>query len=525
MTASSPVLVNPSQSVDRFRFNSTAAAESAIAFLKALIEYGGVPTASPYEFSSPVDPLPQTIVEHLANWEVAMNPHRLGFGEFDGMSHLWAMPESGDDELLAARSLTAALGWVLRFLGAEGLCGGNLMSLDRVSGFRLANSLAHAIWDSAVTLHGNQTSLPLPPIFMPPPSCNLSDTTLAADDIIVGIVKIRQNLVNHTDIDIWLDSLLFQSLGHLAWFNHRLPNTGYEPCRTGEMWVAEGAEYECAHEGASIVNTNFMNMMMLIGQFLRRSRDEAGYAVVYPRDIPLWRPDARKFAIALIKQHDINLKKWQRKLWNESKQLCTIGTANTDTQWQRYSRQVRLHEIGIDPAQEIQVSGLSGKIIAGTTATVCPTANPPLPAANLHLAEHAIRQLYSLPKGSTIHWCGHDAGARGLCQCHPDESFLGSLPDTPSGFGNENPPGRVDELRGLIKALRLKGNDAKIVTAICNGGGEVPLKDLMVLFEWDKPDIWNSARQRLNSKLKPKGWMLSTHDKKAIAETATLADL
>ena len=75
------------------------------------------------------------------------------------------------------------------------------------------------------------------------------------------------------------------------------------------------------------------------------------------------------------------------------------------------------------PDAVIQITGLSCKVIVGTTPTACPDANPVLPPSMLSLAEQAIRRLHPLPPGTTIHWVGHDTGMRNRCRCHPDAPF------------------------------------------------------------------------------------------------------
>jgi hypothetical protein len=74
-------------------------------------------------------------------------------------------------------------------------------------------------------------------------------------------------------------------------------------------------------------------------------------------------------------------------------------------------------DLGTGPG--IRVTGLSCKVVAGTTPTACPDANPVLPPSLLPHAERAIRRLHPLPSGTTIHWVGHDTGVRSRCRCHP----------------------------------------------------------------------------------------------------------
>lgn len=77
----------------------------------------------------------------------------------------------------------------------------------------------------------------------------------------------------------------------------------------------------------------------------------------------------------------------------------------------------------LGPGEEVQVTGLSCKVIAGTVPTACPDANPVLPPSLLAGAERAVRRLYPLPAGATIHWVGHDTGVRSRCRCHPNAPF------------------------------------------------------------------------------------------------------
>jgi hypothetical protein len=82
----------------------------------------------------------------------------------------------------------------------------------------------------------------------------------------------------------------------------------------------------------------------------------------------------------------------------------------------------------------------------------------------------------------------------------------------------ENDP--LDALREAVKSLRLKGNEAAIVQAICDAGGPVPLTRLAAKCKWMEPleTQWNPARYRLNRKLNPRGWNLTTLGRAAVAE-------
>jgi hypothetical protein len=74
-------------------------------------------------------------------------------------------------------------------------------------------------------------------------------------------------------------------------------------------------------------------------------------------------------------------------------------------------------QVGVEPRDFVQVTGVSCKVIPGTTPTACPDAKPILPPSLLRKAEEAIRRLYQLPAGTTIHWLGHDTGVRSRCRC------------------------------------------------------------------------------------------------------------
>jgi DNA-binding MarR family transcriptional regulator len=74
-------------------------------------------------------------------------------------------------------------------------------------------------------------------------------------------------------------------------------------------------------------------------------------------------------------------------------------------------------QVGVEPGQVVEVTGLSCKVVRGSSPTACPDANPVLPPSLLGVAERAIRRLYPLPPGMTIHWVGHDTGLRSRCRC------------------------------------------------------------------------------------------------------------
>lgn len=68
-------------------------------------------------------------------------------------------------------------------------------------------------------------------------------------------------------------------------------------------------------------------------------------------------------------------------------------------------------------------------------------------------------------------------------------------------------------------AEELKGKERTIVAVLCRQGGRVPLADLAIACRWDTPvNTWNSARNRLNRKLRRYGWVFGTQDKCAIVK-------
>jgi hypothetical protein len=79
--------------------------------------------------------------------------------------------------------------------------------------------------------------------------------------------------------------------------------------------------------------------------------------------------------------------------------------------------------------------------------------------------------------------------------------------------------GPLQSLRIIAKKLRLKGNEATIISALCDEGGKVAVADLAVKCEWVPPyeTQWNPARHRLNQKLAPHGWKINTESSEAVA--------
>jgi hypothetical protein len=85
-----------------------------------------------------------------------------------------------------------------------------------------------------------------------------------------------------------------------------------------------------------------------------------------------------------------------------------------------YHGLANLDQVSIGGGESVQITGLSCKVIAGTTPTACPDANPAVPPSVLPAIDRAIRRLNKLPPGTAIHWVGHDTGYRSRCQCHPE---------------------------------------------------------------------------------------------------------
>jgi hypothetical protein len=79
---------------------------------------------------------------------------------------------------------------------------------------------------------------------------------------------------------------------------------------------------------------------------------------------------------------------------------------------------------------------------------------------------------------------------------------------------NGTPPaGSLPALRQLA-AKKLKGDERLIVERVCDGNGVCPLKELAMCIPWNSPydGAFNSARQRINAKLKKDGWQIYRRD-------------
>ena len=78
---------------------------------------------------------------------------------------------------------------------------------------------------------------------------------------------------------------------------------------------------------------------------------------------------------------------------------------------------------------------------------------------------------------------------------------------------------RFAELRQFSNN-KLKGQQLTVIDALCKARGELPLANIKILCDWQGPidDSWNSLRKRLREKIKPLGWNVKTHDRKARLE-------
>jgi hypothetical protein len=72
------------------------------------------------------------------------------------------------------------------------------------------------------------------------------------------------------------------------------------------------------------------------------------------------------------------------------------------------------------------------------------------------------------------------------------------------------------EPRQFVRS-KLKGLERKVMEALFEASGELPLANVKTLCEWSDPieSVWNSLRLRLNKKLASLGWVLKTEGRKA----------
>jgi hypothetical protein len=86
------------------------------------------------------------------------------------------------------------------------------------------------------------------------------------------------------------------------------------------------------------------------------------------------------------------------------------------------------------------------------------------------------------------------------------------------GFTEQPAPDPFAPLRALVTSLRLKGNEAESVIAICDGNGRARVADLAVRFDWsNQVEGWNNTRKRLKEKFRGHGWTFATESGNAVA--------
>lgn len=126
----------------------------------------------------------------------------------------------------------------------------------------------------------------------------------------------------------------------------------------------------------------------------------------------------------------------------EGVQRVTLDEMQAVGQQQLHHGLATLDYIVVGPDEQVQVTGLSCKVVPGSVPTACPDANPVLPPSMVPLAEQAIRRLYPLPAGMTVHWVGHDTGRRSRCRCHPHAPFAAPF-DRPRWVAVARPDGQA----------------------------------------------------------------------------------
>ena len=64
---------------------------------------------------------------------------------------------------------------------------------------------------------------------------------------------------------------------------------------------------------------------------------------------------------------------------------------------------------------------------------------------------------------------------------------------------------------------RLKGSQRRVLEALCDANGELPLETVGGICGWMRPieSAWGSLRSNLNQKLRPLGWQIRTFDRTA----------
>jgi hypothetical protein len=126
----------------------------------------------------------------------------------------------------------------------------------------------------------------------------------------------------------------------------------------------------------------------------------------------------------------------------------------------------------------VGVTGLSCKVIPGSTPTLCPNANPDLPPSLLATAEQAVRRLNHLPEGTTIHWVGHDTGLRNRCTCHPDAPYAAPFDrERWSAVAQPHAQSPLQRPQTTIRAGDARGHTSVPDTTPCSVQGDGPQGD------------------------------------------------
>jgi hypothetical protein len=122
------------------------------------------------------------------------------------------------------------------------------------------------------------------------------------------------------------------------------------------------------------------------------------------------------------------------------------------------------------------------------------------------------------PTGVNIDNWGEGAKAFAAAFAELFKSHTSTPTSTQQGEG-EKPKPADDPYADLRQFGRntLKGQERAVIEALCDAGGELTMADVKMLCEWEDPidDAWNSLRKRLNNKIRPHGWNLETHDRRA----------
>ncbi|AWM37123.1 hypothetical protein GobsT_49530 [Gemmata obscuriglobus] len=161
-----------------------------------------------------------------------------------------------------------------------------------------------------------------------------------------------------------------------------------------------------------------------------------------------------------------------------------------------------IDHISAGTGEWVQVTGLSCKVIAGSTPTACPDANPVLPPSLLSLAEQAIRRLYPLPEGTTVHWVGHDTGVRNRCRCHPgapfaapfDQARWGAVAELTNPNSTMRPLRRTNDPTAHISLRDHAGREHLVSLAACQYHGRPTCPEYLAQTPERLNDPWLAER-------------------------------